>query len=224
MNLKPKLKRDHYIIILSITTTYLQIKVKLKDNYHLNIFFGFCRTFKKITKHLGVHSTFKLADLQGIIYITLGDNVKVNFDKSFFYIPIFIPNAQIQLLFDDCFKSSFTLSFDSWSTDGKTVHTQLDYQVNIGSAQKINSPKCLIVAHQTAVRIGTPSEANIVLALDNLNVRNYHVDCDSVRYPRDDVSIDYNSNDYVDQYRDLKLFYKEYAGEELTYPYKVLLI
>ena len=46
-------------------------------------------------------------------------------------------------------------------------------------------------------------------------MRKYHVDYDSVRCPRDGVSIDYASNDYLDQYRRLKIFYKEYVREEL---------
>ena len=35
--------------------------------------FGFCRTFKKITKQLGVHLTLETAELQDIIYATLDD-------------------------------------------------------------------------------------------------------------------------------------------------------
>ena len=73
----------------------------------------------------------------------------------------------------------------------------------------------LIVAHQTAIRIGGPNKANNIAVLDNLNVRNCHVDIDEVRYPRDGVSVDYASNDYLDQYGGLKIFYKEYVGEDL---------
>ena len=40
-----------------------------------------------------------------------------------------------------------------------------------------------------------------------------------MRYPRDGVSNDYTSNDCIHQYRDLKLFHKEYFGEELS-PFK----
>ena len=54
-----------------------------------------------------------------------------------------------------------------------------------------------------------------IALFDNLNVRKNHVDIDGVRFPRDGVGIDYASNDYVDQYRDLKIFYKEYVGEEI---------
>ena len=32
-------------------------------------------------------------------------------------------------------------SFDSWTTDRKIVNTGLEFQVDIGSAQNINSPK-----------------------------------------------------------------------------------
>ena len=50
-------------------------------------------------------------------------------------------------------------------------------------------------------------------------MRNNRVDIDGICYPRDVVSIDYTSNDYLDHYRDLKLFYKEYVVEELINPF-----
>ena len=40
-----------------------------------------------------------------------------------------------------------------------------------------------------------------------------------VRYPKDGVLINFEENSYLDQYRDLKLFYKDYVGEELLQPY-----
>ena len=46
-------------------------------------------------------------------------------------------------------------------------------------------------------------------------MRNYQADIDGVRYPKNGVNVDYGLNDYVDQYRALKLFYKGYVGEEL---------
>ena len=112
-------------------------------------------------------------------------------------------------------KNSFILSFDSWSTDRKTVSTQLEYQVDIGSAQVFISPKYLKVAHQTEARIG-PFNKEIYFAIfDNLNVRKNHVDINGVRYPRDGISIHYALNVYIDQIFDLKLFYKEFVCEEL---------
>ena len=112
-------------------------------------------------------------------------------------------------------KNSFTLLLGPSSTDRKTVDTQLEYQVDIGSAQFINSPINMIVTHQTAAGIGVPNQEENVADFGNLDVKKYHVDIDGVRYPRDGVNIDYGLKDYVDQFRDLKLFYKQYVGEEL---------
>ena len=41
---------------------------KIKGHLPIEHFFGFCKTFKKITKNLGFHFTFKTADLQNIIF------------------------------------------------------------------------------------------------------------------------------------------------------------
>ena len=118
-------------------------------------------------------------------------------------------------MFNKSVKNSFTLSFDIWTNERNTVHTQLEYQVDIGSAQKVSSPKYLIVAHQTAIRIRAPNKANEIAVFDNLNVRKDHVGIDGVGYPRDGFGLDYALNDYVYQYRVLKLINKEYVGEEL---------
>ena len=110
-------------------------------------------------------------------------------------------------MFKNSIRKSFTLSYDSWSTDRKTVDTQLKYQNGKISAHIINSPKYLVVSHQTAARIGTPNKAIIIAVFDNLDVGKYFVDIDVVRFPSDGVSIQHASNDYVDLYRDLNLFY-----------------
>ena len=120
-------------------------------------------------------------------------------------------------MYNNSIETSFILSFDARTSDRKTIETQLEYQVHIGSAQNINSQKYLLVAHQTAARIGVPNKANNVAVFDNLDVRKYFVDFDGVRY-RDVVSVGYTSNDFLDQYRDFKVFYKEYVGEELLSP------
>ena len=144
-------------------------KGKFKGQLSLGHIFVFCETFKKITKHLGFHVTFKTADLQDIIYATVGDNIKINFDKLFLFVPKFIPDAQTQIMFNDSIRNSFTFSFDSWSTDRTTVDSQLQYQVEIGSAENINSPKYLIVAHQTAARLGVPNKTKNIAIFNNLD-------------------------------------------------------
>ena len=42
---------------------------------------------------------------------------------------------------------------------------------------------------------------------------------DGYRYPKDAVLRNFPENDYLDQYRNLKLFYKEFVGEELMNPF-----
>ena len=84
-------------------------------------------------------------------------------------------------MFNDSIKKSFTLSLYFCSTDRKTVHTQLEYQVDIVFAQNINSPRYLIVANQTVARVGVPNKAKSIAILINLNRRKYHVDVDGGR-------------------------------------------
>ena len=55
-------------------------KGKIKSQIPIQHIIGFWKTFKKITKQIGFHSTFKTADLQDIIFTTLGDDIKVKFD------------------------------------------------------------------------------------------------------------------------------------------------
>ena len=83
-------------------------------------------------------------------------------------------------MFNDSIKICFTLSFDSWSTDRKTVDTQLEDQIKIGKALNINNTKYLRVAHQTAASIGVPINANYVTVFDNLYVRIHHVEIDGI--------------------------------------------
>ena len=176
-------------------------KSKIKRQLPLEYIFGVCQTFKKVTKQSSFHLTFKTTDIQDIFNTTLGDDIRVIFDNFLLIVPIIIPNGQTQLNFIDL----YFISFDSWSTDSKTVDTQIEYQVDIGSAHRNNSPKCLIVAHQTADRIRVPNKARKIAVFDNFNVKKYHVDIDGIRYPRDSVSIHYASNDYLDDYRDLEI-------------------
>ena len=55
--------------------------------------------------------------------------------------------------------------------------------------------------------------------IDNLDIRKYYVGIDGQRYPRDSSPMNYEENDCNEQYRDLKIFFKEYIGEELMTPF-----
>ena len=49
-----------------------------------------------------------------------------------------------------------------------------------------------------------------------MDIRKYYVEIDGQRYPRDSVLINYEENDYIQHYKDLKLVWKEYIGEPIS--------
>ena len=52
-------EKHHYVIILLITMTYLQRKVKLEDNYHLNKLLDFAEHLTKKLKTIRISSNFQ---------------------------------------------------------------------------------------------------------------------------------------------------------------------
>ena len=45
------------------------------------------------------------------------------------------------------------------------------------------------------------------------------MEIDSQRYPRDSLLINYEENDYIEQYKNFKLIFKDYIGEPLLNPF-----
>ena len=193
-------------------------KGKIRGQLALENIFGFCKSFKKITKNLGFHIIFRTADLQDIIYTSIADNINVTINSLYLFVPTLTPSTETQLMFNESIQNNYRIFFDDWFTERRVVSDTIT-QIDIGSAQQVSSPKYLIASHQTAARLNAPDKGLNISRFDNLNVRKYFVEIDSIRYPRDGVLTNYNENDYTDQYKDLKLFYKEYVGEELLSPF-----
>ena len=106
-------------------------------------------------------------------------------------------------------------------TDRKPVNTVNEYQLDIGSASNINIPLYLIVAHQKTQRENParpPNRFNNAV-FDHVDVKRYFVEIDGVGYTKNPVETNFSDNKYLDQNRDLKLFYKEYNGESLLHPF-----
>ena len=192
----------------------------IKAKLPLEHMFGFCRTFKKVTKNLGFEITFKTADLQKSIYtsIAAGTQINVTINSLYLVVPIILPSTKTQFVYNESIQNNYRIFFDEWYTERQIV-TDQKYQVDIGSAQSINSPKYLICAHQTANRSDTPNKQINISVFDHLHVRKYFIEIDGVRYPKDGILTNYKQNDYLDQYKDVKQFYKEYVGEELLNPF-----
>ena len=68
-----------------------------------------------------------------------------------------IPDAKTLVMLNDSNKNGFTLSFDSWFTVKKPVDTELEFQVDLNSAQNVTSS---IAAHQSLDRIGVLLRGN----------------------------------------------------------------
>ena len=197
-------------------------KGKIKGQLALEHIFAFCKTFKKITKNLGFHLIFEMNELQVIIFTTIADDINVTIISLYLFVPQFIPSSSTQVMFNESIMNNYTITFDSWYTERKISNDGRELQVDIGSAQHINIPKYLISAFQTTDRTTARKKVKPAIFDDNL-VTKYFVEIDGVRYPKDGVLINFEENSYLDQYRDLKLFYKDYVGEELlqvyiTYP------
>ena len=134
-------------------------------------------------------------------------------------MPILIPNTQTEVTFKESIMHNYTITFDSWYTEHKIPNDRRELQVDNGSTPHITSPKYPIGVFQTQNRIGVPKKANNIAIFDTNHVTKYFVEIDGARYPGDGVSTNFDENSYLDQNRDLKLFYKEYVDEQLLNPY-----
>ena len=195
-------------------------KSKIRANLPLEHIFGFCKTIKKITKDLGFELQLKTSnEKHNIFYTTLGGNdVNVTINSIFLFIPSLVPSAEQQQLYDEAIRENFTLSFDAWVTDRKPVNTGNECQLDIGSASNINVPVYLIVAHQKTQRDNParpPNQFNNAI-FDHVGVKRLFVEIDGVRFPKDPIETNFPDNKCLDQYRDLKVFCKEYIGEVFT--------
>ena len=119
-------------------------------------------------------------------------------------------------MFEEATQNNSKISFDEWYTKRRVI-SALIVQHDTRSAQQVNSPIYLFYAHQTKDRTNAPKKINIA-KVDNLDLRKYHVKYDSIQYPRDSLLINYEENDYIQQYKDLKPFFGEYFGEPLLNP------
>ena len=73
-------------------------KSKIEEISHLEDIFGFCKTFKKVTKNLGFQLMFKTHDLQRFIYTSMADDIKVTINNLYLYVPKLIPNVETQVM------------------------------------------------------------------------------------------------------------------------------
>ena len=133
-------------------------------------------------------------------------------------MPNLIPSVETQLMFTEITQNNYKISFDEWYTE-RRLKSDFLVQHDSGSAQQVNSPIYLISAHQTKDILSAHDEKNKFAIFNNLDLRKYYVEIDSLQYPRDSVLVNYGENDYIEQYKDLNLFFKEYIEEPKLNPF-----
>ena len=117
-------------------------------------------------------------------------------------------------MFNEATQNIYKISYDEKFTERRVISDMI-VQHDVRSARRVNSPKCLIFAHQTRNRIYTLSKNINVAIFDNLVLCKYYVELDGQRYQRDGVLINYEENDYIKQCKGLKLFFIGFVGEEI---------
>ena len=119
---------------------------KLKGYSHSENKFGFCKTFRKVTKNLGFHLTFKTNELQNIMYSSMTDDKKVTINNLYLYVQNLIPNVETQVMLNESAQNKYQISFDGWYTERRVISDTIT-QLDIGTSQHASSPKHLIGAH-----------------------------------------------------------------------------
>ena len=124
-------------------------------------------------------------------------------------------------MYSNYVSKNFTVCFDSLTTVKNPVNTGTEYQPDIGSPSNVDWSLCLSEVYQQIQRKNPASPSNQFNSaiFDTVNVRIYFVDFDSIRYAKYPVDNNYTESHFLDQYRDVKLFFQGYVGESILNPF-----
>ena len=174
----------------------------------LEYILGFARSFKKITKVLGFESDLRTTHRKpDILYTTLGDNdVNVTISSISLFVPQVIPSTETQYIINEAISKTFSLSYESCTTDCKPADTARDIQIDISSESIINFPFYPIAAHQKTQRPDPANPANNLsnnrfnnATFDHVEVRKYYSEIDSIRYPKNPIMVIFEENIYLEK-------------------------
>ena len=115
-------------------------KDKIEGQLPLEHLFGSCKTFKKVTRHLGFHLTLKKIDLQNFLFTIIATDINVTINNLHMFVPMIIPNTETQVTFTETIKNNYRITYDSRYTERKLSTDLNELQVDTDSAQHVNSP------------------------------------------------------------------------------------
>ena len=141
----------------------------------------------------------------------MADEINVTIINWYLFMPVLIPSVETQSLFYEATQNNWKISYDEYFTE-RRVRSDMIVQIDIGSAQQVNSPRYLTSAHQTRTRADTPDKKNKIARFDKLYLQNFYMEIDGQLYPRDSLLINYEENDYIEQYKDF-IFFSENVSE-----------
>ena len=133
-------------------------------------------------------------DIQDFTFTRIATDINVTINSLYLYVPILIPKSQTQVMFNESFMTIYTITFDLWYTERKVSNDCRELQVDIGSAQKINSPKYIMGTFQSNDKVGTSNKANNPAVFDTNRVTKYFVEIDDVRYSKNGVLTNFEEN------------------------------
>ena len=113
---------------------------KIKGYLYLEDIFGFCKTFKKVTKNLSFHLMFKTNDLQDIIYTSMTDDINVTINNLYLYVPNLIPSVETQVMFNEATQNNYKISYDEGLTERRIISDMITH-LDIGSSQNVQRLK-----------------------------------------------------------------------------------
>ena len=140
------------------------------------------------------------------------DDINVTINNLYLCVPNLTPSVGTQVMFNEVAQNNCKISYDEWFTERRVI-SDIITQLDIGSSQNVQSPKYLIGDHQTKDRLDGAISTKNVAIFDNLDLPKNYIEKDGQRYLRDSSLMNYEQNDSIEQYKDLKLFFKEYIGE-----------
>ena len=114
-------------------------KGKLKGCLYLEDIFGFCKSYKKVTKNLGFHLVLETADLQYVLYTSMTDDIIVTINNLYLFMRNSIPSVETQLMFNEATQNNYKISYDECFTERQVI-SDLLVQLDIRSTQQVKSP------------------------------------------------------------------------------------
>ena len=102
------------------------------------------------------------------------DDINVTINNLYLYTPNLIPSVETPLMFNEATQTNYRRSYDKCYSE-RRVLSEIIVQHDIGSAQKVNSTKYLIRAHQSPIRSDIPNKNNKIAIFDNLDLRKLFV-------------------------------------------------